>query len=180
MQIDKHPNAEKINIGKVDISSGYLTFFDPYGQIRFPNSLNQTLGIGSFDAFLYKFKNPPKNNGIIAIELIFNYNEPIIWEDADYFDDPKSDFHYTNSCGFIADTSVFKNETIDGLNKHIKKATTATNELNYCQLKFGNDIKCVYFECGIGWYDQVVDLKWGFDNNGKVCRFLVDFHSYLL
>ena len=182
MKIYQHQNSEKTKIGSVDITSGQMTFFDPYPQTHFPNRLDQILDNGNFEVLLYKFKNPPKDNGIIAIEVVFKNSEPIKWQDANYFEDPKSDFHYTNSCGFISDTSIFQNETIISLNDRIDKVATTRNEneLNYCQLEFDNKVKCVYFECGIGWYDQVVDLKWGFDNEEKICRLLVDFYSYLL
>ena len=71
MKIYQHQNSEKTKIGSVDITSGQMTFFDPYPQTHFPNRLDQILDNGNFEVLLYKFKNPPKDNGIIAIEVVF-------------------------------------------------------------------------------------------------------------
>ena len=182
MLLFKHPNCEKIKIGSVNVSSGHLTFFDPFLHQHFPNRLDQILDKGSFETFLYKFKDPVKSNGIIATQVVFKNTEPVNWQDAEYLNDPKSDFLYTNSCGLIADTCIFDDQTIESLKMHIDNVIgTGTREtIGFYQFKPGKDINCVYFECGNGWYDQTADLKWGFDKDGKLCCLLVDFYSHLL
>jgi len=78
-------------------------------------------------------------------------SDPIKWQDAAYFEDPKSDFHYTGCSGFIGTPTLFNNQTINNLHDHIDNAKIFKNknELNYCQLELYKNIKCIYFECGI-------------------------------
>lgn len=182
MIIYQHPNVEKTESGKVDVTSGNLTFFDPFLHPHFPNSLNQTFEPGTYEIILYKFREPSKSNGIIALEVIFENIDPVKWIDAEYTNDPQSDFHYTNSCGLLADPGVLTGLTIAELRSSIQAGIESNNQagINLHQIELGAGHNCVYVESGLGWYDISVDLKWGFSKEGKVCRLLADFYSPLL